>query len=145
MSEPTVQSYQRHARYHPPFHFVLIPGSLLLLIGLCIHLYKSPGKTNAVLVAWMALWILHLFLTRIYALRVQDRVIRLEERLRLATLLPEGLRGRIGELSLDQLIGLRFASDAELPALAERALKEKLSKDEIKKAVQQWRADEWRV
>jgi hypothetical protein len=145
MAEKTGQSYQHHARYHVPFHIVLIPGSLLLLIGLCIHLYKSPGKTNAVLVAWMALWILHLFLTRIYALRVQDRVIRLEERLRLATLLPEGLRARIGELSLDQLIGLRFASDAELPALAERALQEKLSKDEIKKAIRQWRADEWRV
>ena len=139
------QSYAKHARRDPWFHFVLIPGSLLLLIGLSIHLYRSPGKTNAVFVAWMLLYILHLFKTRIYTLKVQDRVIRLEERLRLAMLLPESLRSRIGELSIDQLIGLRFASDAELPALAERALNEKLAKDDIKKAIQQWRPDEWRV
>lgn len=139
------QSLAQHKRRDPWFHFTLIPGSLLLLIGLCIHLYKSPGKTNTLLVAWMLLWILHLFKTRIYALKVQDRVIRLEERLRLASLLPENLRGRIGELDEGQLIALRFASDAELPALAGRALNEKLSKDDIKKAIKNWRPDHWRV
>jgi hypothetical protein len=82
---------------------------------------------------------------RLYATKLQDRIIRLEERLRLASLVQEPLRSRIGELSEAQLVGLRFASDAEVAALVERAINEKLSRDDIKKAVKNWRADNFRV
>ena len=85
------------------------------------------------------------FKVRAYALKLQDRIIRLEERLRLTQLLSEPLRSRIPELTEDQLIGLRFASDAEVPKLVERALNEKLKRNDIKKAVQNWRPDYWRV
>jgi hypothetical protein len=137
------QSFARHTKYDPPFHFFLIPMSVLVLAALAIRAWRQPDQI--VHVIWMLLFIVLMFKARIYALRVQDRVIRLEERLRLAMLLPEHLRPRIPELKVAQLIGLRFASDGELPALAERALNENLSKSEIKRAIKEWRTDYWRI
>jgi Family of unknown function (DUF6526) len=83
--------------------------------------------------------------TRAFATGLQDRIIRGEEQLLLAALLEEPARSRIAELSGSQLIGLRFASDAEVPALAQRALDEKLGRGEIKKAITTWRRDDSRV
>lgn len=152
MAENAQQSYAHHTRWDPWFHFFLGPifviGLIMTLIHFFAHLSTSDLRENihAFLLIVLAIAMLTLTLkVRLYALKVQDRVIRLEERLRLAMLLPEPLRARIPELTEGQLIGLRFASDAEVPKLVERALSEKLSRDDIKKAIQTWRPDYWRV
>lgn len=146
MPENETQNYSNHGRLDPLFHFFLAPMSAGLLLALCWRLYARDGKLfTTFLIGWVITYIVLIFKTRLYALKVQDRVIRLEERLRLATLLPESLRGRIGELSEDQLIALRFASDAEVPDLAKSALDNKLKSDDIKKMVKNWRPDHWRV
>lgn len=146
------QTYANHRRFDPLFHFFLAPvfvlGLVMSLIHFFYHLRESDMRDNIhafLLILLASALLLLVFKTRLYALKVQDRVIRLEERLRLMQLLPEPLRARIPELTEDQLCGLRFASDGELPKLAERALNEKLKRSEIKKAVQNWRADTWRV
>ena len=146
------QTFANHTRFDPPFHFFLVPifaiGLVLSLIHFFYHLRESDMRDNihAFLLILLAVALLVLmFKTRLYALRVQDRVIRLEERLRLMQILPAPLRSRIPELTEGQLVGLRFASDAEVPHLVERALNEKLSRTEIKKAIQNWRPDYWRV
>jgi hypothetical protein len=143
MAEP--QTFSNHTRFDPLFHFFVLPVFAITVILTIVHLVRRPGLHSAWMVVVMVAAIVAVFKIRLYALKVQDRVIRLEERMRLANLLDESFRSRIGEFTESQLIGLRFASDAELPQLAARALSEKLSRDEIKKAVQQWRPDYWRV
>jgi Family of unknown function (DUF6526) len=139
------QTFSNHTRYDPLFHFFVLPVFAITLIATIVHLVRRPGLHSAWVVVFMIAAVVLMFKTRLYALKVQDRVIRLEERLRLASLLDESLRPRIAEFTESQLIGLRFASDAELPALAARALSEKMSCTEIKRAIQQWRPDYWRV
>ncbi len=146
------QSYAHHTRWDPPFHFFVIPvfviGLILSLIHFFAHITEGDLRDHihAFLLILLALACLILvFKVRLYAVKVQDRVIRLEERLRLTQLMPEPLRSRIPELTEDQLCGLRFASDAEVAKLAERALNEKLSRADIKKAIKTWRSDYWRV
>ena len=152
MAEKKPQTLANHARFDPLFHFFVIPvfglGVLLALIHFFAHITEGDfhDHFHAFLLILLALALLvAVFKIRLYSLRVQDRVIRLEERLRLAALLSEPLRSRIPELTEDQLIGLRFASDAEIPKLVERSLNEKLSRADIKKAIQAWRPDYWRV
>jgi hypothetical protein len=139
------QSYPNHSRFDPLFHFFVLPVSALCVFMALWHLYKQPNITHGLLVIISVAVLTAVFKIRLYALRVQDRVIRLEERLRLALLLQEPLRKRIGDLTEGQLIAIRFASDAEVPELVSRALNEKLSRSDIKKAVKNWRADDWRV
>lgn len=146
------QSYSNHTRWDPPFHFFILPvfviGVILSLVHFFAHFSENDGRDNfhSGLIILLAIALLMVvFKERLYALKVQDRVIRLEERLRLHQLLSEPLRSRINELTVSQLCGLRFASDAEIPKLVERTLKENLSRKDIKQAIQNWRPDDWRV
>jgi len=145
MAEKVPQSLANHARFDPPFHFFILPVFAITVIVAIVQLFRHPNLLSAWLVVFMVAAMTAVFKIRIYALKVQDRIIRLEERLRLAILVDKPLRAHIVELSESQLIGLRFASDAELPALTARTLSEKLSRAEIKKAVTKWRPDYWRV
>jgi hypothetical protein len=139
------QSASRHTRWDPIYHFFVLPVFAISLLGSIVLLVMRPGLHTAWFLIFMIAELILIFKVRMYPLKVQDRVIRLEERLRLMALLEPALHPRIGELTEAQLIALRFASDAELPALATRALNEKLAGAEIKKAIRDWRPDEWRV
>jgi hypothetical protein len=146
MAEKVPQTYANHVRLHPPFHFFLIPAALVLLILTIVNVVKHYDRLEA----WILLLIgvmapIAILLIRTNPLRAQDRLIRLEERLRLAALLNEPLKSRIGDLTESQLVALRFASDGELAPLVDKALKEKMKAADIKKAVVSWRADLFRV
>jgi Family of unknown function (DUF6526) len=145
MATATTQSLVNHARFDPPFHFVLAPIGLAAIILSVILLVRQPGAGSILGVLLSVGFFMIAAKARSYALKVQDRVIRLEERLRLSMLLPEATRPRIVELTEPQLIALRFASDAEVPALAIRALNEGLTSKQIKTSIQSWRADYFRV
>jgi Family of unknown function (DUF6526) len=145
MAEKKPQTFANHARFDPPYHFFVVPVFGLSAIAATVHFVWRPGLHSGFLFVVAVAAATAILKLRFYALRVQDRVIRLEEQLRLNRLLPEPLRARIPELSEGQLIALRFASDAEVAKLTERALSEKLSREDIKKAIQVWRPDYWRV
>ena len=146
MAQAVPQTYENHPRYVVGYHFV---ASFLLLVNLVwsvvvIFRHFSP---SAVINALTAVALLLLFwYTREFATGNQDRIIRLEMRLRLERLLPAELKGRIGEFTPRQLVALRFASDAELPALARKVLDEKiLAGGQIKRMVKDWQGDYLRV
>jgi uncharacterized protein DUF6526 len=139
------QTRSNHVRFDPAFHFFLAPALLLFLLWTVIHLLRHLESMSVGFVVVAVLMLVTATKARLYALKVQDRVIRLEERLRLSGLLPEPLRSRVGELTEAQLIALRFASDAELPTLVQRALGENLGAKQIKEEVREWRPDYWRV
>jgi hypothetical protein len=139
------QDNAHHARLDPLFHFFLAPVALIVLIVMIYRAVTGP-TWDSILHIVIALWaFIAAFKIRTYALKVQDRVIRLEERLRLKELLPATLQPKIGALTEDQLIGLRFASDGELPDLAQKAADQKLDRKQIKQAIKNWRPDLWRV
>lgn len=143
MSAP--QTYATHRRFDPLYHFVLLPFFLVTVIATLTTFVRRPALATF----WIALLALAVTLlalkVRVYALRVQDRLIRLEEQLRLARLLPEDLKARIPELSVKQLVGLRFASDPEVADRMREALQETLNGEAIKKRIRTWRPDEYRV
>jgi hypothetical protein len=139
------QNYKNHTRFNPPYHFFLAPAVIVNVGFALCYLIRRPGIETAWVLVMAAALVILVTLLRTYPLKVQDRLIRLEETLRMQRVLPEDLRGRIGELTPQQIVGLRFASDGELAGLVKRALDEKLGLKEIKEAVVSWRADEFRV
>jgi hypothetical protein len=145
MAEKRPQTYANHARFDPAFHFFVLPVFAISWIVSIVVLVRHPGYLTAWLVVVATAAVTAAVKIRFYSLKVQDRIIRLEERLRLAVMAPQSLGTRIPSLTEDQLVGLRFASDAEVVALAERCLAQKLSRTDIKKAVHTWRPDYWRI
>jgi Family of unknown function (DUF6526) len=146
MAENVSQSYANHTRWHPPFHFFLGPGTLLLLILTVVNVFRHHQRLDA----WILLLIgimspVALLLLRLNPLRAQDRLIRLEERMRLQALLSPGMHARIPELTERQLVALRFASDAEVAGLVSQVLSANMKPADIKKAIVTWRADTFRV
>ena len=140
------QSFAHHARWVPPFHFVVLPILLVNLIWSLWQVFKAPSWPTllAALVAF-ALFGIAIY-ARTFALTVQDRVIRLEMRLRLERLLSPDLHARVPGLTVEQLVGLRFASDEELPALAREVLEKNITtRKEIKRRIRSWQADHQRA
>ena len=138
------QSFKNHTRLDPLFHQFLGPLSFILLIAAVTSFVRNVELMTTFQVV-AAIWaVVVTFKIRLYALKVQDRIIRLEERLRMHQLFSEPLKSRIGEFTESQLIALRFASDAELPALAEKAL-QGLDQKQIKASIKTWRPDYFRV
>jgi hypothetical protein len=141
------QSYAKHVKFDPPFHFVLAPLSMLILIGSVVNLFQSfddhSRLYNASLIAAMALALfLNTFLTRTYPLKAQDRVIRAEENLRHLVITGKLLDRRI---TVKQIVALRFASDAEFVALAAKAANENTDPKAIKQSIKSWRSDHDRL
>ncbi len=146
MAESKPQTYQNHTRWVPPYHFVagLIFVANVVVWGYCALTDFSVASASELLLS-LALLIAYFYL-RAFPLAAQDRVIRLEERLRMQTLLPDDLKRQINDFSTPQLIALRFASDQELPDLARRVLDENIVDQKlIKQAITSWRADYQRV
>lgn len=139
------QSFANYKRRHAPFHFFVIPVFITNAILAIIYAIRHPSLAAAWMVVLSLALLMLGFLVRMNPVKAQDRVIRLEERLRLASLLSEPLRSRIPQLTEYQLVALRFASDAEIPQLVEQTLSANLSPKDIKKRIQNWRPDYFRV
>ena len=138
----TDQSYQKHTRWLPGFHFFAVPVLLLNLLNELRHLWLDPTRHYAFQVLVAAALLMTVFLSRIQALTVQDRVIRLEMRLRLRGILPSDLHPTIDTLTHRQLVALRFASDAEMADLVRDVVAGKLATGkDIKMRIKSWQPD----
>lgn len=142
MAQEKVQNFENHARLVPMFHFFIFPVLAINLIWSLVQLRNGIGFASVLSVLVAAALAALALLARLFALTVQDRVIRLEMRLRMARLLPADLQPRIGEFSVGQLVSLRFAGDEELPALARQVLQEKIEdRKTIKRHIKDWQGD----
>lgn len=145
MSEP-VQNYKNHAKFVPVYHFVAFP-LIVLNLGWAVYRLVQLRTADSLVNALTALaLVIVFFMARVFALKVQDRVIRLEMRLRLREVLPPGLLPRVTDFTPDQLVAMRFASDAELPDLATAVLRDHIhDKKVIKQMIRDWQADHLRT
>ena len=141
-----VQSYKNHAKIIPIYHYFALPVAAANAVTLLYRAIVLPSW-DTIIAGLMGVALAIMFLlARVFALTVQDRVIRLEMRLRLRELLPPDLQPRVGEFTRDQLVALRFAGDAELPALARRVLDERLqTRKAIKELITNWQPDHLRA
>ena len=137
------QNFANHVRFVPPYHFFVLPVMAINFGYSFYRIGKLGFSFDTVMYALVSAALVIGFLyARLFTLTVQDRVIRLEERLRCERILPADLKTRIGEFTMDQTIALRFASDAELPVLARKVLDEKLTERKpIKQLIKNWKAD----
>jgi hypothetical protein len=145
MSQSEPQNLKKHARFDPSYHFFLVWVFLANVVVCIVYAVQHFCFYSAWLVVLSIAAFIALFKMRLYPMKVQDRVIRLEERLRLQALAPAAWHAQIYRLSEDQLIGLRFASDDEVVELAKQALEHNLDRKQIKQRIKSWRADNWRV
>ena len=137
------QNFANHAKTVPAFHFFVLPV-LFLNIGWSVYRWKTSlwSLDGAIWVLTSVAILVGFLCARMFALSVQDRVIRMEERLRCERLLPQDLQARILEFEPGQLISLRFAGDAEFPGLARKVLDEKMKdRKTIKQQIKNWRSD----
>lgn len=145
MPEP-VQTYKNHAQVVPLYHYVAFPILAANFIWSARTAMQAPGAGTVIAAATAFALIVMFFFARIFALKVQDRVIRLEMRLRLRELLPAALHPRIADFTPGQLVALRFATDAELPELAQAVLRDNVTdKKAIKQMIKVWNPDHLRA
>ena len=145
MSEKKPQNYENHAKFIPVFHYIALPLLLVNFFGALfrvtqeISFYTLNGVGLAISLIVVAVF------TRLFALKAQDRVIRLEEQIRMQTFLPDAIKAQVGHLTMGQIVALRFASDEELVDLTQDALDQNTSPNALKQAVKNWRPDYDRV
>lgn len=145
MPEP-VQTYKNHAKVVPLYHYVVLTLLTANLVWTANNAAQAPRVDTIIAFGTAVGLVLVAFFARAFAVRVQDRVIRLEMRMRLRELLPPALHSRIAEFTPGQMVALRFASDSELPALAETVLRDRITdKKAIKLMIKHWTPDDARV
>lgn len=140
MDEPR-QTYANHV-HRPRAWLITWLVGLLVALALAVAVYQEPGYVSASLFVLACVVLSTLTLVRMFALRLQNRIIRMEMQVRLMRI---GREADLQRLALPQLIALRFASDAELPSLIDRAVAERLTPDDIKRAVRDWQGDHLRT
>lgn len=141
-SRDSTQTYANHAMLVPAFHYFILPVMTMNVGWAGVTAFRAPSATSvfAVVVAVALLFIA--FYARVFALKVQDRVIRLEMRLKMREILPDELQPRINDFTIEQLVGMRFACDDELAELAAAVLKDNVrDRKAIKQMVKTWTAD----